>query len=58
MPATQTEGVGSCGGGGGRVGVGVEGGAGCHVGFKRTQKGARRFRANAAKPANLAGVWG
>lgn len=33
-------------------------GGGCHVGFKRTQKGTRRFRANAAKPANLAGVWG
>lgn len=38
--------------------VGMRRGGGCHVGFKRTQKGTLSFRANAAKPANLAGVWG
>lgn len=39
-------------------GWGGGGGDGYNVGFKQTQKGTRRFRANAAKPANLAGVWG
>lgn len=39
-------------------GVVGEVGGGCHVGFKRTQKGAQHFRVNVAKPANLVGVWG
>lgn len=46
MPATQTE------------GMGWGGGVGCHVDFKQTWKGAEWFRANVAKPANLAEVWG
>ena len=42
----------------GGVWWGGMGWGGCHVSFKQTQKGTRCFRANTAKPANLARVWG